>query len=52
MCGVLGCFSKSGSEISKYFEEINRGLDMLHHRGPDNKSIISSSNNSLLLIED
>ncbi len=50
MCGVLGCFSKSGSEISKkYFQEINSGLDMLHHRGPDNKSIISSSNNSLLL---
>ena len=50
MCGVLGCFSKSGLQITdKYAQEINHGLDLLHHRGPDNKSLISSSDQSLIL---
>lgn len=35
MCGIFGCISLNGMEAHQYASRVERGIRLLHHRGPD-----------------
>ena len=43
MCGILGCFWNSNKK-EHIKKTINNSFKLIHHRGPDNQTLIHGEN--------
>ena len=49
MCGVIGCYSKSGFDLNTHhYNAVQKGLEYLKLRGPNASSIIKSKDDHLI----
>jgi len=44
MCGIVGVFCKNKASVESFREDVSSSLDVIHHRGPDDKGILIHNN--------